>query len=141
MDDFLRLRILVVDDHRDTADTMVALARLWGYEPVVAYNAETALECISGLDLDAVLLDIGLPQTSGYDIARAVRAGPRGQDVTLIAVTGWCREPDRLRAKMAGFDHHLAKPVDPAELKKLLTSLDESRGDSTKCYASVAAAK
>jgi CheY-like chemotaxis protein len=70
-----------------------------------------------------VLLDIGLPKMNGYDVARRIRQHPWGQGMVLIALTGWGQETDRRRSTEAGFDHHLVKPVDPAELIRLLSAL------------------
>ena len=74
---------------------------------------------------DVILLDIGLPELNGYDVARRIREQPWGKSMVLVALTGWGQEEDRRRSQEAGFNHHLTKPVDPAALKKLLASRPE----------------
>ena len=75
-----------------------------------------------------VLLDIGLPRLNGYEAAGRIREQPWGRDMVLVALTGWGQEEDKRRAREAGFDHHLTKPVDPAALEKLLSRLDPRAG-------------
>jgi CheY-like chemotaxis protein len=75
---------------------------------------------------DVVLLDIGLPELNGYDVARQIREHPWGQQMVLVALTGWGQEEDRRRSQEAGFDHHLTKPVDPAALTKLLAEMPDA---------------
>jgi CheY-like chemotaxis protein len=74
-------------------------------------------------DPDVILLDIGLPGLNGYDACRRIREQPWGKRIVLVALTGWGQEEDKRRAAEAGFDHHLTKPVDPADLEKLLSEL------------------
>jgi DNA-binding response OmpR family regulator len=89
-----------------------------GHTVVGAHKGKEVLPSIRTFNPDVVLLDIGLPDMTGYDVARAVRR--RGQQPRLIAVTAWNKETDRLMAKAAGFDHHVAKPYDPQTLLALL---------------------
>lgn len=113
-------RILVVDDNRDSAETMAMLLRLSGHDVRTAHDGLSALEVAAAFAPELVLLDIGLPGLNGYDVAIQMRAG-YGTDVTIIAMTGWGQEEDRRRAKEAGFDHHLTKPVDFNALNQILT--------------------
>ena len=117
-----RLRVLVADDNDDSAQTCAMLLELWGHEVRTASNGEEALAVAEQFRPEVALLDIGMPQLSGYEVAERLRRSSWGQAATLIAVTGWGQEEDRRRAKEAGFDHHLVKPVDPAALSVLLSS-------------------
>jgi len=105
------LRILVVDDNGDAADSLAALLEILGHTLAVVHDGEQALARAAQFRPDAVFLDLGLPGISGYDVARALRAMPELDGVTLAALTGWGGEADRQRTREAGFDHHLTKPV------------------------------
>ncbi|MBK7974534.1 MAG: PAS domain S-box protein [Deltaproteobacteria bacterium] len=119
------LKVLVVDDNRDAADSLGMMLRMQGHEVVTAYDGEQALTTARQLEPDVVLLDIGLPRMSGYDVAREIRARPWRQGVVLIAVSGWGQLEDRRRSDDAGFDRHLVKPVDPDDLLALVSELAE----------------
>lgn len=112
-------RILVVDDNRDAADSLEMVLRAYGHEVLVAYDGLEAVEATHSFRPDIVLLDIGLPKLNGFDVARRIRAS-RGDQVLLIAVTGWGQEEDRRKSREAGFDHHLTKPVDFTVLLNLI---------------------
>jgi PAS domain S-box-containing protein len=112
-------RILVVDDNRDAAESLSMLLHARGHDVRVAYDGLEAVGAAIAFQPDVVLLDIGLPKLYGYDAARRIRDA-RGDGVLLIAVTGWGQEEDRRRAKAAGFDHHLTKPVDPEAISRLI---------------------
>jgi signal transduction histidine kinase len=115
------LRILIVEDNPDTATTMRLLLELMGYEVAVAATGPAGLEATLRTHPDVVLCDIGLPGgMDGYAVARSVRSHPETARTRLIAVTGYGRDEDRRRAREAGFDLHLTKPVDPAELQRRL---------------------
>lgn len=118
----LPLRVLVADDNRDAADSMQRILALFGHEVQVAYDGSTALRLGEQFRPRVALLDIGMPGTNGYEVARALRRS-QGPRVTLVAVTGWGQEADRRRSSEAGFDHHLTKPVDPGTLNHLLAQL------------------
>jgi PAS domain S-box-containing protein len=118
------LKILVVDDNRDAADSCAALLKLSGHHVQTAYTGRGALEFAETFRPHALLLDIGLPDFDGYQLAAAIRAAPWGRDVVLIAVTGWGQEEDRRRAFEAGCDHHLTKPIEAETMEALLLSLD-----------------
>ena len=113
-------RILVVDDNQDSADSLVMLCELDGHQVHTAYDGLEAVEAATSLQLDVILLDIGLPGLNGYEAARQIRSQPRNQDLMLVALTGWGQKEDRERSEEAGFDAHLVKPVDFNALRKLL---------------------
>jgi two-component system CheB/CheR fusion protein len=118
-----RLRLLVVDDNKDSVDSLSTLLRLMGNDVFQAYDGVEAVEAVHSHRPDIVLLDVGLPGRNGYEAARLIRGESWGQDVVLIALTGWGQEQDRKRSREAGFDHHLVKPVDPKALMKLVADI------------------
>lgn len=130
------LKILVVDDSRDAADTCATVLELSGHEVQTAYNGRRALELARTFRPHALLLDIGLPDVNGYELARTIRAAPWGGGMLLIAVTGWGQDEDRRRALEAGFDHHLTKPIAAETLESLLQCLDRSQPDRKEYLAS-----
>ena len=115
-----RRRILVVDDHRDAARILGLLLDSLGHEVKTANDGQQALDTMSAFHPEIVFLDIGLPNLDGYEVARRVRAIPDLRGTTLIALTGWSHAEDRQRARDAGFDHHLVKPVAVKTLKEVL---------------------
>lgn len=120
------LRILVVDDERDAVLTLVALLRDEGYDARGAYRGKEVLDLIRDFAPHAVLLDIGMPDLNGYEVARQIRQRWGSVAPLLIAVTGWKQSSDKMLATMAGFDHHVAKPYDPRALLSLLAPLRSS---------------
>ena len=117
-----RLRVLIVDDDQDTADTMSLLLERGGYEPAVAYSGPAALEMVRQLRPDVILCDLGLPGMDGLAVAAALRADPVTAGVRLIAVSGYGRDEDVQRSLAAGFEMHLTKPVDPELWPHLLAA-------------------
>jgi PAS domain S-box-containing protein len=115
-------RILVVDDKRDSADSLAMLLRLTGNEAYTAYDGVEGVEAAERFRPELVLLDIGMPRLNGYDACRRIREQPWGKTIVLVALTGWGQEEDRRRTVEAGFDAHMVKPVDPTALMKLLAS-------------------
>jgi signal transduction histidine kinase len=113
-------RILVVDDNRDAAQSLVSMLRLMGGEVQEAHDGPHALRIVEAFRPEIILLDIGMPGMSGLEVARRIRALPWGAGVLLVAQTGWGQEQDRERAHAAGFDVHLTKPIEHAVLVKLL---------------------
>jgi CheY-like chemotaxis protein len=111
--------VLVADDNRDAADTLGLLLEMSGYSVTVAHSGADALEKLRRDQPDAAILDIGMPDLSGYEVARRFRE-PRARDIFLLAVTGWGQQDDIARAKAAGFDEHLTKPVDPDRVEQML---------------------
>jgi len=116
-------RILVVDDNKDSAESLTILLSLVGNETQTAFDGLEAMESAATFKPELILLDIGLPKLNGYEVARKIREQPWGKKMVLVALTGWGQEEDRCRSRKAGFDHHLTKPIDLGSLKKLLTSL------------------
>ena len=116
-------RILVVDDHVSTADTLKMFFELDGYEVAAAYNGLEAIELVSGFGPDIVIMDINMPLMNGMDAARSIKEQNPGTNIKFIAVTGLDQSDDRVNILEAGFEHHLVKPVDPNQLRELLTSL------------------
>ncbi|MDI1484199.1 ATP-binding protein [Polyangium sp. y55x31] len=117
------LRVLVVEDNRDTADILKKLLVLLGYRAEVAYTGPSGLDVGRRLAPDVVLCDLGLPGMDGYALARALRADPATAGAYLIAQTGYGHAEDRRRAREAGFDLHMTKPIDPTELERVLSSV------------------
>jgi CheY-like chemotaxis protein len=117
------LRILIVDDNRDSADCLGMLLRIMGNDIRTAYDGQRGVDLAGEFRPDVVLLDIGLPKLDGYQACQRIREQAWGQAMVLIAVTGWGQEEDRRRSHEAGFDHHMVKPVDPHALMKLLAEL------------------
>jgi PAS domain S-box-containing protein len=115
-----RVRVLVVDDNIDTADSLALALRLSGQDVRVAYDGASALAIAAEIRPEAVLLDIGMPVMDGYLVARRLRKTAGTERALLIAVTGWGQDDDRRRAKEAGFDHHLVKPIDPGIIAPLM---------------------
>lgn len=114
-------RVLVVDDNRDSAEVLSQLLTITGHQVQTDYSGATALESAAAFHPDVVLLDIGLPGLDGYEVAKRLRQKPEFKQTLLIAVSGYCQEQDRKRSREAGFDHHLAKPIDHETLSTLLT--------------------
>lgn len=121
------LKILIVDDNRDSTESLAVLMRLSGHEVRTAYDGLAALREVRTFLPDVVLLDIGLPKVDGYEVARRLRREPARAGMTLLAVTGYGQEEDRRLSREAGFDHHLVKPVDLETLRGLLESSAPAR--------------
>jgi PAS domain S-box-containing protein len=115
-----RLRVLVVDDNRDAAESMALLLGHLGAEVMVAHDGPQSLAAFDSFRPRVVLLDIGLPGMDGYAVARALRERGHGARPVIVALTGWGQDEDKIRAREAGFDHHLVKPADLDELARIL---------------------
>lgn len=109
-------RVLLVDDHQDSAESLALLLQLKGYEVALAEDGPGALETAATFHPDIVLLDIGMPGMDGYETAGRLRQQPGGQTLLLVALTGWGRDHDLQRSREAGFDHHIVKPIDAEAL-------------------------
>ncbi len=123
-------RILVVDDNRDAAETLALVLRVEGLETYTAHSGRAALDCLEDLHPSIVILDIGMPEMDGNEVAQQIRKEPKFDEISLIALTGWSQVEDRRRCKKAGFDHHLVKPVAIDELENVLVAIAKSRGQS-----------
>ena len=117
------LRILVVDDNRDSAESLGMLLGIKGNDIRTTYDGREAMKAAESFRPELILLDIGLPKLNGYDIARRIREQAWGRAMTIIALTGWGREGDRAQSKAAGCDGHLVKPVDLSDLEQALEEL------------------
>ncbi len=119
-------RILVADDNVDAAESLAVLLRLEGHVVEVVHDGEQAVRAARSFQPEVVLLDIGMPRLNGYEAARRIRTGAAGGALALIAVTGWGQREDRRLAAVAGFDHHLTKPVDFDRLLALVVAVGEA---------------
>ena len=115
-------RVLVVDDNPDTAWSLAWLLESSGHEVRVALSGFAAIEAVSDFHPDAVLLDVGLPDLDGFEVARRLRALPALAHTVLVAATGYNRDQDRRRATEAGFDHYLVKPFDHRRISQFLAN-------------------
>jgi DNA-binding response OmpR family regulator len=115
-----QLSVLVVDDDRDTSDSLSMLVTMWGHNAWVAHDGATALKVASAYPVDVMLLDIAMPEMNGCSVARQLRRQPRYKDTLLIAISGWADEEHRLLGESAGFDLYLMKPVELSDLEVLL---------------------
>jgi signal transduction histidine kinase/CheY-like chemotaxis protein len=114
-------KILIADDNQDAANSLAMLLRLAGHDVCTAHGGQAALALAGTFHPDIALLDIGMPDLSGYEVAKQLRQTAWGKDARLVALTGWGQEDDKRRARDAGFDDHLTKPVDPRRLQSLLS--------------------
>jgi two-component system CheB/CheR fusion protein len=120
-------RVLVVDDNEDQVRSLVKLLKLFGHEVASAHDGPSAVETAAAFAPDLALVDIGLPQMNGYEVARRIRENPALQHVMLVAQTGWGQDEERRRSKEAGFDRHLVKPVDINTVQELLVALETEK--------------
>lgn len=120
-------RVLVVDDNADVGDSLAELLELVGYQTAVARNGHDAIALAASHRPRMALVDIGLPDIDGHEVARRLRADPRHQGLFLVALTGWGQDVDRRRSRDAGFDQHLVKPVDIDRLLDMLKNLGAPR--------------
>jgi DNA-binding response OmpR family regulator len=126
-------RVLIVDDHPDTAEILSVMFTLLGHETRSAPRGREALRTARTFDPTLVMLDIGLPDISGYEVINALRAAAHGKDRYIVAVTGWARQEDIEKSRRAGFDAHFVKPINLGTIRDILrvtakrTRLRESR--------------
>jgi CheY-like chemotaxis protein len=109
-----------VDDNRDGAASLAMLLTVMGNDTRTAHDGLEGVEMAETFRPDLIVLDIGLPKLNGYDACRRIREKPWAKNTVIVAATGWGQEEDRRRSAEAGFDHHLVKPVDAAEVTRLL---------------------
>jgi PAS domain S-box-containing protein len=124
------MRVLVVDDNADAAESLAMLLRMQDMQVLVAHDGASALRLAEAVRPDTVILDIGLPDIGGDEVARRLRQQPWAAGLRIVAVTGWGQDDDRTRTAAAGCDLHLVKPVDPDEL---LTILAVPYGQASRC--------
>jgi CheY-like chemotaxis protein len=117
------LRVLIADDDRDSALTLSTLLELEGFVVRTVHGGQEALDAAREFRPDVALLDIGMPKITGYEAARRLRLRYGNDCPVLIAITGWKQASDKILASLAGFDHHVAKPYEPAQLIELLSKL------------------
>jgi CheY-like chemotaxis protein len=116
-------RILIVDDNRDAATSLARVLELTGHRTRIAFDGAEGLQVAEEFEPEVAILDIGMPGLNGYEACRRMRARPWGKSTVFIALTGWGQDEDRRQATEAGFNYHLVKPVDPAELDRLLAGM------------------
>ncbi|MGN6543688.1 MAG: hybrid sensor histidine kinase/response regulator [Aureliella sp.] len=120
-------RVLIVDDNQSAAHLLGILVANIGNEVRLAYDGEQAIQIAREFSPEIVLMDLGMPRLDGYDACRYIREQPWGRDIVLVALTGWGQDSHRQRAKECGFDHHLVKPADPAELRRIFADAQSQR--------------
>jgi len=114
-------KVLIVDDHPDAAQALAMLVRLLGYECMTATSGGEAIAHARVTDFDLAIIDIGLPDVSGHEVARELRRLPSGRTMYLAAVSGYGQPEDRTNALQAGFDHHVLKPLDVAIVRRIVS--------------------
>jgi two-component system CheB/CheR fusion protein len=127
------LRILIVEDNRDAARTLGLLMRRYGHEVTLAHSGTSAVEAAKQWGPDVVLCDLGLPEMDGFEVASVLRQDPVLATKRLIAISGYGDDEDIRRSQAAGYDLHLIKPVDPAELQRLLVNWKPDAGAPRPC--------
>jgi PAS domain S-box-containing protein len=125
------MRVLVVDDNADAAESLAALLEIEGHQTRVAHDGSQALHAARDFHPHVVFLDIGMPGKDGYEVARELRADAQTRDAVLVALTGWGAREDRARSRSAGFDHHLTKPASLSAVDELLAKLAEKRAEKS----------
>jgi len=123
----MRERILIVDDNQFAADSLARIVKIVGYDVTTAYSGQRALEQIATLQPDLALIDIGMPDLDGFEVARQVRQQCRVPPIILVALTAWAREEDQRLAYKSGFDRHVAKPISLESLRNVLAMLDNGQ--------------
>jgi DNA-binding response OmpR family regulator len=120
-------RILIVDDNRDAADSQAMLLRMWGHQARAVYSAAEALNVLRSMHPDIAILDLGMPQVNGWELAQRLRREAAEGELTLIALSGFDEPEDRMLSRWTGFSQHFVKPVDPHVLEEFIDSIPESR--------------
>jgi CheY-like chemotaxis protein len=118
-----KLGILVVDDNKDAVEMLTLLLETMGHAVHAAFDGRQAITAAAEHSPDLILLDIGLPELDGYEACRRIRAQGADRPPIIVAVTGWGLDQDKQRARDAGFDRHVTKPIDVAALRSLIDSL------------------
>ena len=126
-----KVRILVVDDSVDAADSMCAVLRLFGNDAAMAHDGESAIAIVAEYQPDLVFMDLSLPTLSGLEAGKQIRDAVAPNSVVVVAMTGWGRDEDRAASLQYGFDGHLTKPVDFQQLKGIIRDVAVARGISS----------
>jgi CheY-like chemotaxis protein len=113
-------RVVVIEDHADTADLMDEILRQAGHQVAIAHNGADGIAAARRLSAEVVLCDVGLPDMDGYQVARTLRADAATKSAHMVALTGYDGEEEQRMARDAGFDRHVVKPIDPFKLESLL---------------------
>ena len=113
-------RVLIVEDNADSREMLRVALEIAGHQVFVAEDGPRGIEEASTVRPDAVLLDLGLPGVDSYEVARRLRYAPGGQDMLIVALSGYGRQEDKERSRESGFDFHLVKPVDPSAVERIL---------------------
>jgi len=121
------LQVLVVDDNVDAAELLSEVLALSGHKAMAFNDGLSALAAARDVRPDVVILDIGLPEMNGYEVARRFRAEPAFAGIVLVAVTGWGSEDDKRQSREAGFDHHLTKPVDFERVQEIFAGINDGK--------------
>jgi CheY-like chemotaxis protein len=116
----MKQRVLVVDDNRDSADSLVTAFAVLGHDAVAAYGGREALARIGEQRPTLLVLDLSMPEMDGFELARTIRALPGFHAVPMVALSGFGSEADRAKSRLAGFDRHMLKPFDLADLEKMV---------------------
>src|SRR4051794_38411410 len=116
-----RLRVLIIDDNKDQCLALCSVIRAWGHEAEAAHNGQAAMTIIASFRPRVILLDLGLPDVHGYDLAKRIRAASQGRRLYFIVMTGWTQIADQLSSTAAGISHHFIKPVNMDTLRRALT--------------------
>ena len=120
-------RVLIVDDNRDSADSLVTAFAVLGHEAVAAYGGRDALTRLPDARPSLIVLDLSMPEMDGYTLARAIRALPGYAGVPIVALSGFGSEADRTKSREAGFDRHMLKPFDLADLERMLELVGDAQ--------------
>ncbi|HSQ05377.1 MAG TPA: response regulator, partial [Burkholderiales bacterium] len=126
------LSILVVDDNRDAAESLASLLDILGHKVQTAFSGTEALDIVARACPEILLLDIGMPDIDGHEVARRIRASPLVAQPVIVAVSGWGQAEDKNRTAAAGFNHHLVKPVDLAHLQQITSAVTEVQRGATR---------
>lgn len=118
-----RMTVLVVDDQKDAADTVAALLSLMGYEARAAYSGSQALQLFTEIQPPVVLMDLGMPEMSGFEAAARIRLMPQGTATTIVALTAWGDDMNRRLSYEASIDYHVVKPAAPETLQEVLSRI------------------
>lgn len=123
-------RILIVDDNRGGADILAKLLRIRGHEVHAVYSGSDAIEAAEHFRPDCIVSDIGMPEVDGYEVARRLRSHESFKRTPLVALTAYS---DAAKAKTAGFDHHLVKPVNSGVIARLIKDIEDTRSSAESC--------